>query len=132
MGDTEVKENPAKSVALFLHKRAAADIIGCAHSNYWLSDYAPEWDNANCVLKLGRAAGTKVSGSTEKAKCLRIGHAEIADALSRMLAGACEGGEGRQAACDIVSQLSEDGTGADGVARDCVLQIAVFGRIAYG
>lgn len=113
----------------------ARDIIGEANSNYWLDDYGPTWNAKACRLTLKRRIGD--GQSTERAKALTITHGSIARALSLALAGKANrlsGDNCRATGAAIVEGLAGPGKGcgADGVAKDAMLQIAVFGAVVYG
>lgn len=114
--------------------RAARDIIGEADSAYWLNDYAPAWDLDKCRLIIRKRGGS--GESTVRAKALTITHASIAGALSAALAGRANrlpGENCRRLGATIVEGLTgSDGCGADGPAKDALLQIAVFGSVVYG
>lgn len=124
---------------LFISEEAARQIIGEAASNYWLDDYRPTWDIDACVLTLGRRGDNKRKGersgeSMIPAESTTITAADIAKALEKMAAGACDycGSDVRKVFAAICEDLGPDGCGADGPTKDCVLQVAVFGKIVYG
>jgi hypothetical protein len=122
------------NVSFPLTEQTARDIIGEASSNYWLDDYGPKWDRAACRLTLKKRVGD--GQSTEPAKTLTVTHVNIARALSLALAGRANrlpDDNCRSVGAEIIKGIAGpgDGCGADGIAKDALLQIAIFGAVVY-
>jgi hypothetical protein len=106
--------------------RLARDIISGAHCGYWINNYAHRVRPDGSGLYIGRpvkggeaAAGTPVP----KARAF-VGAAAVAEALRIML-----NSEAPRIRVCAARVLGGDG---DGPEKDMVLQIAVYGQLAWG
>lgn len=100
------------------------DIIGNAASIYWLShNFSRRSDGS---IEIHQAYKREMHG--ESVINSIVGPEQIATALQTLQAG---NKGSRRIYCEVLNDCDEHGCAADGPTCDCVLQVAVFGKIVF-
>lgn len=118
------------TITLTLSDTQLMSILLDAHSSYWLNGrYELSYPDSKQVmtLSLREYDGERVINQ-------KVGPKQIAEALQKMAAGTCDhaGSNVRWVFGQIMADMDVDFCGADGPTKDCVLQVAVFGKVVFG